>query len=142
MKKDAAYYVRVYCDYLIAQAYNECIAAVGRTLFEMLVDFSGEIPRGSRYYFDTISGRVDRMASSSEAAGEAVALIELLTERQRFVACAWDLLVGKPWPNEPKRIIRTGKDVAVILGEDYKSFNECRNRALDRINAHLGFLIA
>lgn len=142
MKKAAEYWVKVYCDNLLIKHYNTGIALEGPSTLGRLVDFLGEIPRGSGYFFDTISIKADKMLSHDRANGEAERLMSLLTRRQHFSVCAWELLIGKPWPKDDKRVIRNGAEVAQLLSVDYKALNECRNRALDRINAELGFINA
>lgn len=141
MKKDAEYYVKVYCDYLHVEGINDEIAQMAPHMLGRLVDHAGEIPQGSGYFHDVLSIRVDKMRQLHADFATSKALMATLTDDQYRAVFCWQYLI-ETHPKKSETRLNTGKDVARYLGTDYEWFKKLRQRGLDRINAELGCLVA
>lgn len=141
MKKDAEYFVGVYCDFLSIAEINNEIAQMAPHMLGRLVDHRGEIPQGSGFFHDVLSFRIDKMRSLHTDFRNAQVLLRQLTDDQYRVVFYWQYLIHTQ-PEKADRRLNTGKDVAQYLGVNYDWFKKTRQRGLDRINAELGCLIA
>ena len=140
-KKDAEYYVKVYCDYLHVAGINDEIAQMAPHMLGRLVDHLGEIPPGSGFFHDVLSIRVDRMRRLHRDFNRAKQLLIRLPDQQYKAVLMWSYLIGTQPATSEKRLT-TGKDIAAHLGVVYDSFRKNRQRGLDAINAELGFILA
>lgn len=141
MKKDAEYFVGIYCDYLAISEINNEIAQMAPHMLGRLVDHAGEIPHGSGFYHDVLSIRVDKMRRVHEDFDTAKALLRRLTDEQYKAVFYWQYFI-ETHPEKSETRLNTGKDVARYLCVDYECFKKARQRGLDRINAELGCLVA
>lgn len=137
--KDAEFYVKIYCDYGQAAIRNYEIALEAPNILTRLIEHEGELPQGSGYFHDTLIGRIDKMKRIHEKFSNAMSLLRLITEKQRWCAIAWECHMHRlhEMADGTERTLNSGREVAEYLNVDYECFRKQRQRGLDRINQRL-----
>lgn len=116
VNKDAAYYVRVFVDNILAHQINDEISHLGTNVVGLLVQFKGHIPQASNYKTDQIGWRVDAMRTLSADFEFARKLLDLLTKKQRQAVIEYHYWINRH-PQDSETRLRTREAVARYIGE-------------------------
>lgn len=138
--KTAEHFIKVYVENHPRVLENDELASLGPHVVGMLVDFRGEIPQGSGYKPETVSGKAERMRTIHRDYVRALDLMTLLSPRERRACIEWAYWCDRRPPDYKGRLI-TRQSVAEYIGEPYESWSKAVQRGHDRINAYLGFLV-
>lgn len=140
-KKDALHYIKVHCDFLLAVSLNDDLAFQGPHTLGKLFDHAGQMPSGSGFFHDVLSGRIDKMRRVHRDFRYSCSLLSRISKSQYWCVCAWELLIHKR-PDGWHKVIRSGPDVAEYTRVDYEWLKKTRVRGIDAVNAQLGLLLA
>lgn len=119
--KTAEHYVKVYVEHHATACDNSELAVLGPNLAGLLVDFAGEIPRGSDFKPETIAWRAERMRRVHPDYVQAISLLAALTPAQRTAAVQWAYCRDRR-PEKCRQRLISKKLVAEWLGLDYETF--------------------
>lgn len=136
--KTAEYWVQCWIDYSDMAARNDELAVLGASIAGMLVDFRGEVPRGSGFKHETVSARAEKLRTISRDFRMACHVMAALSNEEFSAAVEWVFLKDRN-PMDAEKRIKSRKDAYSYLrgqDENFEDWNRAVNRAFDKINAH------
>jgi len=123
--------VNLWIDYEIAFEDNECVCKSGKSPQGEIQTYQGDIPRGSAYKPETVSGRADKLKTISLEQFWAKSILFSLHVDERMLVTQWIQLKKKV--NTDTRQVFTMREVGLIHGlkiEDYKQKREIASMRL------------
>jgi hypothetical protein len=149
--KTAEHYINIFCTFAIDAQLNADIAAMSPTILGKLIEHRGEMPSGSGYFHDVLTGKIDKLRTVHPDFEDARLVLSKLYKKHAKAICsaiAWRYLINRTieWKDDKglqrRRYMATGKDIAEHIKVDYANLKRNRARALDLINAEFGIFVA